>query len=78
MLVAYPMYFFGNGAEKCRDFLAGQGNANFIEGFVPSSKHMVGLAGNAYLNKQFENVAYFEPYYLKDFIAGKPRVKGLE
>jgi tRNA threonylcarbamoyladenosine biosynthesis protein TsaB len=78
LLSGHPMYFFGNGAGKCRDVLAGRGNANFIEGFVPSSKHMIGLAEHAYLNRKFEDVAYFEPYYLKDFIAGKPRVKGLE
>lgn len=78
LLAEHPVYFFGNGAGKCRDLLAGRENANFIEGFVPSSKHMIGLAEKAFLSKNFVDVAYFEPYYLKDFIAGKPRVKGLE
>ena len=39
---------------------------------------MIELSENAFNNKDFEDLAYFEPFYLKDFIAGKPKVKGLK
>jgi tRNA threonylcarbamoyladenosine biosynthesis protein TsaB len=39
---------------------------------------MISLSEEKYFQKKFEDLAYFEPYYLKDFIAGKPRVKGLK
>lgn len=70
------MLFFGDGAQKCKETINHE-NAEFFDGFSPSAKFMAPLANQAFQNKQFENVAYFEPYYLKDFIAGLPRVKGL-
>ena len=45
-------------------------NATFITNIYPSAKDMVALAENAFIQQQFENIAYFEPYYLKDFVAG--------
>ena len=62
--------FFGDGANKCKEIIK-HSNARFIEEIYPSSKDMVALAMQKYANKDFEDVAYFEPFYLKDFVAGK-------
>ncbi len=72
-----PIAFAGEGAEKCREFLEHNKNAIFIRGFRHSSRFMIPLAEEKLSRMEFENLAYFEPFYLKDFIAGKPRVKGL-
>lgn len=71
------LLFFGDGAEKCKDILQTDENAIFLDDFLISSQFMISLAEQAYLKGEFVDTAYFEPYYLKDFIAGKPRVKGL-
>ncbi len=60
--------FFGDGAMKCKDVLSGSSNAVFVHDFNNSAKDMSTLAYQKYLGKQFEDVAYFEPYYLKDFL----------
>lgn len=60
--------FFGDGAMKCEDVLSYSSNAVFVPGFNNSAKDMSTLAYQKYLGKQFEDVAYFEPYYLKDFL----------
>jgi tRNA threonylcarbamoyladenosine biosynthesis protein TsaB len=70
------LYFFGDGAEKCRDVITHQ-NARFIDNFQSSAAFMGKVVHQKFLNKTFEDVAYFEPFYLKDFIAGAPKVKGL-
>jgi len=67
----------GDGSQKCYPLLSKQANAIFFPEFAASSKFMVEIAHKKFLNQEFENVAYFEPFYLKDFIAGIPRVKGL-
>ncbi len=64
--------FFGNGADKCRDAIASD-NAYFLEGVYPSAKYMIRLSEVAYTNKQFVDTAYFEPFYLKDFVATTPK-----
>lgn len=69
--------FGGDGAEKCRPLLEHHPNARFIGGFETSAKFMVPLAFERFNSGRFENLAYFEPFYLKEFVAGKPRVKGL-
>ena len=71
------IWFAGDGAEKCRPLLEGHPNARFIPGFLISAAHMVKLAESKFSRSEFENNAYFEPFYLKDFIPGIPRVKGL-
>lgn len=71
------MWFFGDGAGKCKDILGNSPNAKFIDGFRLSAAYMVNLAEEKYKNSDFEDVVYFEPYYLKDFIPGIPKVKGL-
>lgn len=68
--------FFGDGAEKCKEMIT-HPNAQFIEDFNVSAAHMAFQINNKFQQQQFEDVAYFEPFYLKDFIAGAPRVKGL-
>ncbi len=73
LLQKHRIYFFGDGAEKCKTFFAGNSNAVFIDGLYPSAKHMVLLSEKAFNKKQFEDVAYFEPYYLKEFVAGKKK-----
>ena len=67
----------GEGSAKCKPLLENRGNLLFIDDFQASAKYMISLAERKYSNNTFENIAYFEPFYLKDFIAGKPRVKGL-
>ena len=68
------VYFIGNGVEKTKA-LINHSNAIFIEGKLPSSKEMSLLAYNKYKKSNTEDVAYFEPYYLKDFVALKPKPK---
>lgn len=62
--------FFGDGAAKCRAKLGQHPNAVFIDNVFPSAAFLAPLAEQKFNEKKFEDVAYFEPYYLKDFIAG--------
>ena len=62
--------FFGDGAPKCKDVLGANPNAVFVDDFINSAADMSKLAFEKFGQQQFEDVAYFEPYYLKDFIAG--------
>jgi tRNA threonylcarbamoyladenosine biosynthesis protein TsaB len=64
--------FFGNGASKCRSTLL-HPNAHFVDGVITSSANMAGLAFAMYQNSEFVDVAYFEPFYLKDFKATTPK-----
>ena len=68
----HPVYFFGNGARKCMDVIS-HPNAHFIEGIEPLAKWMQPLAERRLLNGQTEDVAYFVPFYLKDFVAKMPK-----
>lgn len=68
--------FFGNGADKIVDTIRNE-NAHIIKGIEPSAKQLVPLALEAFKKKQFEDTAYFEPFYLKDFIATIPKKKVL-
>ena len=77
ILKKHIIVFAGDGAEKCKPYLEKYGNAMFLNNFQTSAKNMISLSETRYLAGDFENLAYFEPRYLKDFIAGKPRVKGL-
>lgn len=69
--------FSGDGAEKCKDILSSNKNALFVDDFHTSAKYMISIADKKFANQQFEDVAYFEPFYLKEFKAGASRVKGL-
>ncbi len=61
------VYFLGDGAEKCKEVLTNE-NAVFIDAKFPSSKEMATLSYNKYKKNDIEDVAYFEPFYLKDFV----------
>ena len=64
----HPVYFFGNGAAKCMETI-NHPNAHFIEGIKPMAKNMFPLAEKRIALQQYEDVAYFTPFYLKDFVA---------
>jgi tRNA threonylcarbamoyladenosine biosynthesis protein TsaB len=66
------MILFGDGAAKCKDVIE-RSNISFENKFSISASHMHKPALQALKEKRFENVAYFEPFYLKDFITSKPR-----
>lgn len=67
-----PIYFMGNGADKCVETIQ-HPNAHFIKNIVPRAKNMIPLAEMAIAKEQFEDVAYFEPFYLKEFVATKSK-----
>lgn len=81
LLKEYDMYFFGNGSIKFRDCIRQKSatndkeyaKAHFIDGIIPLAKNMMPLAEMKYLRNEFEDVAYFEPFYLKEFVAIKSR-----
>ena len=64
--------FLGDGAQKCADVIT-HPNAVFLNNFKTSSQGMIEIAEAKLSANQTEDVAYFEPYYLKDFVAGKPK-----
>ena len=68
----HPVYFFGNGAAKCMDIIS-HPNAHLIEGIEPLAKWMQPLAERRLWNGETEDVAYFTPFYLKDFVAKQPK-----
>jgi tRNA threonylcarbamoyladenosine biosynthesis protein TsaB len=63
---------FGPGAQKVINLVQTK-NIRFVEGIVPSVLGMSGNILDKFNEKCFENTAYFEPFYLKEFIAGKPK-----
>jgi tRNA threonylcarbamoyladenosine biosynthesis protein TsaB len=73
----HPVLFFGNGAEKCKSALT-HSNAVFLGPLKASARFMIKLAEEKYNNSEFEDVAYFEPFYLKNFIATVPKNKVIE
>ena len=71
-LAAGPVLFTGNGAEKFKELVGNNPNAYF----APQAPHATGMRVIAYAKLEageFEDNAYFEPFYLKDFVAGKPK-----
>ena len=62
-----PVYFFGDGAEKCKEVIK-HTNIHFIDHIFPSAKDMGALSYEKYKKNDIEDVAYFEPFYLKDFV----------
>jgi tRNA threonylcarbamoyladenosine biosynthesis protein TsaB len=71
-LDSHPVYFFGNGCCKCQDKI-NHPNAHFIKHVEPLAKHMMPLAEKRMAKETFEDVAYFVPFYLKDFVATQPK-----
>jgi len=68
----HPVYFFGDGAAKCEAVIQ-HPNAHFIPGIVPLAKNMYPLAERMLMRGEVQDVAYFEPFYLKEFVATKSR-----
>lgn len=77
LLEKHPILFAGEGAAKCKELFSDNKNAHFLYDFNPSAAFMVELAEKKFSDGLFENLAYFEPFYLKDFVSGIPKVKGL-
>lgn len=71
-LDAHEVYFFGNGAAKCMDIIA-HPHAHLIENITPLAKNMFPLAEKRLAEGRVEDVAYFVPFYLKDFVAKTPK-----
>ena len=71
------LYLFGDGADKLVNLFENEANITVVEKFHCSAAYMAKLADEAFKNKQFVDVAYFEPFYLKNFVPGMPKVKGL-
>jgi tRNA threonylcarbamoyladenosine biosynthesis protein TsaB len=61
------LVFFGDGAEKCKTLYEMEPNAVFIDGVFPSAEQMGALSAAAFSKSDFVDLAYFEPFYLKDF-----------
>jgi tRNA threonylcarbamoyladenosine biosynthesis protein TsaB len=74
LLSNHTIIFFGDGAPKCEAVLGTNANAQFVADFSNSATHLSQKAYAKLLANDFEDVAYFEPFYLKDFIAGKKAV----
>lgn len=72
ILANQPVYFFGNGADKCKTTLI-HPNARFIDNLVPLAVNMIPFAEKAFAENRFEDVAYFEPFYLKEFQTTTPK-----
>jgi tRNA threonylcarbamoyladenosine biosynthesis protein TsaB len=67
-LIENQVVFFGNGSQKCKKYFNSP-HAVFIADIRASASHLCELVWQAYNNNQFEDLAYFEPFYLKDFVA---------
>jgi len=76
-LKSNKVIFFGSGAEKMAGFVENRPNAMIVSDYTISAADMHRAVLRNYRMKMFADVAYFEPFYLKDFVAGAPRVKGL-
>ena len=76
LLSQQKVLFCGNGMPKCRELLSAFPNALFIDTPI-SAQNLLPAALKKWQAHDFEDVAYFEPFYLKEYVAAKPVVKGL-
>ncbi|MBR4637926.1 MAG: tRNA (adenosine(37)-N6)-threonylcarbamoyltransferase complex dimerization subunit type 1 TsaB [Bacteroidales bacterium] len=76
LLATQTVVFCGNGMPKCRELLSASPNARFVDAPV-SARYLLPAALKKWKEQAFEDVAYFEPFYLKEYVAAKPVVKGL-
>lgn len=76
LLSNHKVIFAGNGADKCKTMLTAS-NALFVDDVYPKASDMILLSENAFEAKQFVDIAYFEPFYLKEFVATTPKNKVL-
>lgn len=67
-----PVCFFGDGMIKCKGVLQHLPQSSFLDDVVPLSSALAALSHKKLGASQFEDVAYFEPFYLKDFLIKKP------
>lgn len=74
ILAAHKVYFFGDGSEKIKNTLISP-NACYLNNRAASAAHLAEIAEQKFKVQEFESVAYFEPFYLKDFIATTPKHK---
>ncbi|MBK9292292.1 MAG: tRNA (adenosine(37)-N6)-threonylcarbamoyltransferase complex dimerization subunit type 1 TsaB [Bacteroidetes bacterium] len=72
------IWLFGDGAAKTQELFRDHNFIHIQPNFLPSAAHLAVPADFAFSNNQFTDLAYFEPFYLKDFVAGIPKVKGLK
>ena len=70
----HTVYFLGDGAEKCKETIIHK-NAVFIKNVFPSAKEMTQLSYDKYKENKTEDIAYFEPFYLKNFVATQEKKK---
>jgi tRNA threonylcarbamoyladenosine biosynthesis protein TsaB len=70
------IYFFGNGADKCQSVITSS-NAHFIHDILPQAQFMGQLAAHS-PQLDIKQIAYYEPFYLKEFVAAPSHIKGLE
>lgn len=73
----HRLWLFGDGASKLAPLFKDKPQIHIVDDLLPSAAYMAILADKALKARDFVDVAYFEPFYLKDFVAGKPHVKGL-
>ncbi|EDP97449.1 tRNA (adenosine(37)-N6)-threonylcarbamoyltransferase complex dimerization subunit type 1 TsaB [Kordia algicida OT-1] len=69
------VHFIGNGAEKCKEIITHENAVFYDEVYFPSTEQMIPIAIEKHKKNDIEDVAYFEPYYLKDFVVTKPKKK---
>lgn len=74
LLASMQILFFGSGAQKFSEIIQNE-NAKFIFDYQNSASHMCSLVENKFKKKEFEDIAYFEPNYLKNFQATTPKEK---
>ncbi|MBK0381817.1 tRNA (adenosine(37)-N6)-threonylcarbamoyltransferase complex dimerization subunit type 1 TsaB [Pedobacter sp. SD-b] len=74
LLRDHKVYFFGDGAAKCEELLGKNPNARVMDDYLCNADDLTFLALKKFNDHDFEDVAYFEPFYLKDFVAGKKKV----
>lgn len=67
------VWFFGEGAEKCKSIVR-HDNARFLDGVIPDARKLGELGFSTWTKKSFEDIATFEPFYLKDFVFKKPNL----
>lgn len=68
-----PLYLFGDGADKFEDLFAAKATVHIVPHFKQSASFLSRLAYQAFKESRFEDVAYFEPFYLKDFVPLKAK-----
>ena len=69
----HEVLFFGDGSEKYKELTASKTNYKFLDNVFPNAEYMGELVYEKYKNESFEDVAYFEPFYLKDFVTTVPK-----